>query len=46
MYHKNGGEVYSIPYYESGKQAVWALTVDLDGFIYVCDLDRHCVIIF
>ena len=43
VYHKNGGEVCSIPYYESGKQAVWGLTV---GFIYVYDLDRHCVIIF
>ena len=45
MYHKNGGEVSSIPY-KSSEKDVCGVAVDLDGFIYVCDFDRCQVIVF
>ena len=45
MYHKNGGEVHSFPY-ESTQYSVCGIAVDLDGFIYICDCDRHQVIAF
>jgi DNA-binding beta-propeller fold protein YncE len=45
VYHKNGSKVYSIPY-ESNKNSVCGVAVDVDGFIYICDSDRHQVIVF
>ena len=45
VYHKNGGEVYSIPY-KSGEKDVCGVAVDLDGFIYICDSFEHHVIVF
>ena len=45
VYHRNGSEVYSIPY-KSGKNAVCGVAVDLDGFIYICDSVEYQVIAF
>ena len=45
IYHKNRSEVYSIPY-EGSEKTLFGLTVDQDGFIYVCDSGRHQVIVF
>ena len=45
VYHKNGSKVCSIPY-KSGKKSVCGITVDLDGFIYVCDSNSSQVIVF
>ena len=45
VYHKNGSEVYSVPY-EGDEGAVWGLAVDADGFVYICDSHRCQVIVF
>ena len=45
VYHKNGSEVYSIQY-QSEEGSMYGIAVDLDGFIYICEVDRCQVVVF
>ena len=44
IYHKNGDQVCSFP--SGSTLGLWGIAVDQDGFIYICDLNRHQVTIF
>ena len=45
LYEKNGHKVCSFTC-ESGEKGTWGVTIDQDGFIYVCNVDKKEVKVF